>query len=75
METFAKIIGFVMIGITAVVFFGLVFSLPVMWLWNTCLIPAIPGLQPIGWLQAWGISILSGLLISEKKSTSSSPNS
>lgn len=37
---------------------GLAISLPVMYLWNTCLIPAAPGLQPIGWLQAWGISIL-----------------
>ena len=37
-------------------------SLPVMWLWNGCLVGAIAGVAEIGWLQAWGISILSDLL-------------
>lgn len=37
-------------------------SLPVMWLWNGCLVPAINGVNEIGWLQAWGLSILVGLL-------------
>ncbi len=46
----------------AIVFFGLLFSLPVMWLWNACLVPAIPGIKTIGWLQAWGIMILCGFL-------------
>lgn len=44
---------------------GLAISLPVMWLWNACLIPAAPGLQPIGWLQAWGISILCTILFKD----------
>ena len=41
---------------------SLFLSLPVMWLWNGCLVGAIAGVAEIGWLQAWGISILSTLL-------------
>ena len=41
---------------------GLILSLPVMWLWNGCLIGAVAGVSEIGWLQAWGISVLCGLL-------------
>lgn len=37
-------------------------SYPLMWLWNLCLVPAIPGLAEVGWLQMWGISILVGAL-------------
>lgn len=41
---------------------GLLFSLPVMLLWNGCLVGAIGGVNEITWLQAWGILILFGLL-------------
>lgn len=41
---------------------ALIFSQPVMWLWNGCLVPAVSGLNEIGWLQAWGILLLSNLL-------------
>lgn len=54
-----------------VIFFGLLFSLPVMWLWNACLIPATTGLHEIGWLQAWGILILCGLLFKHNTSSKS----
>lgn len=62
MNSFVKVIG--LLGATAgvIVFLGLLFSLPVMLLWNACLVPAIPGIQTIGWLQAWGIMILCGFL-------------
>ncbi len=63
-----KITEFLLLTIGVVVIsvlFGLLLSFPVMWLWNTCLIPAAPGLQPIGWLQAWGISILCTILFKD----------
>lgn len=41
---------------------GLLFSLPVMLLWNGCLVGAVSGVNEITWLQAWGILILFGLL-------------
>ena len=62
METLFKIVGLLIAAVAVIVFFGLLFSLPVMWLWNIALVPAIPGLVQIGWLQAWGILILCGLL-------------
>lgn len=45
-----------------VVAWGLIISLPVMLLWNWCLVPAVPLLDEIGWLQAWGIYLLFALL-------------
>ena len=45
-----------------IVAMGLLLSLPVMWLWNTCLVPAVDGVHEIGILQAWGITFLIGIL-------------
>ena len=63
MEDFFKLIGLLIAGVAIVVFVGLLFSLPVMWLWNAALVPAIPGIKTIGWVQAWGILMLCGFLI------------
>ena len=41
---------------------GALVGLPVMWLWNGCLVPAVTGVNEIGFLQAWGLFILCGLL-------------
>ena len=49
-------------GVALIAVIGLLFSLPVMLLWNIALVPAIPGLAEIGWLQAWGILILCNFL-------------
>lgn len=70
METVAKVIGIAVGGIAAIIVLGLILSLPVMWLWNACLVAAIPGIKEIGWLQAWGILILCGLLFKNKSSSS-----
>ena len=55
-----------LIGLIIVV--GLILSLPVMLLWNWCLVPAIPGINEIGWLQAWGILVLCNFLFKMKVS-------
>lgn len=46
------------------IFFFLAFitALPVMLLWNYFLVGAIDGVHEIGFLQAWGISVLSNLM-------------
>ena len=62
MEDFFKLIGLLIAGVAIVVFVGLLFSLPVMLLWNATLVPAIPGIKTIGWVQAWGILMLCGFL-------------
>jgi hypothetical protein len=35
---------------------------PVMMLWNGCLVPAVEGVNQIGWLQAWGLQFLVNML-------------
>ena len=52
---------------------GLSFLLawPVMLLWNGCLVDAVTVVKPIGWLQAWGITILSGFLFKTSVTTKS----
>lgn len=37
---------------------GLLLSLPIWLLWNSCLVPAVDGVHEIGWMQAWGLNIL-----------------
>lgn len=71
MKAFVSIIGLLSAAAGLIVFFGLLFSLPVMLLWNACLVPAIPGLAQIGWLQAWGILMLCGFLFKPAGSTKS----
>lgn len=58
MQILIALIGVVVL----VVFLGLLFSLPVMLLWNGCLVGAITGVSEISWLQAWGIMVLFGIL-------------
>ena len=48
--------------LTIVVVLGLILALPVMWLWNGCLVGAIVGVNEITWLQAWGLMILTSIL-------------
>ena len=65
----SRAIALIGIAIAMIVVIGLVLSLPVMWLWNYCLVPATTGLNEIGWLQAWGILVLCGLLFKTQAST------
>lgn len=68
MGTSAKLGFFVgMVGVA--VFFSLLLSLPIMWLWNGCLVPAVSGVNEIGWLQTWGVAILINLLFKTSVST------
>ena len=62
MEKFIAAIMLALGGIALLAVVCLLLSLPVMWLWNVALVPAIPGLAQIGWLQAWGILVLCNFL-------------
>lgn len=70
MNSIIDAVGAAIAVVLLVVVLSLVLALPVMWLWNGCLIPAVSGVHEITWLQAWGLSILCGILF--KSSTSSS---
>jgi hypothetical protein len=63
MEEFVKIAGTLLGIIVAAIIIGLVFSYFIMVLWNACLVPAVTGVNEIGFLQAWGLSALLTLLL------------
>jgi hypothetical protein len=56
------VIKFVSLLFIAVAF-SFILSYPLMELWNSCLVPAVTGLNEVSWTQMWGISILASLLI------------
>jgi hypothetical protein len=62
MEKFAVFVGTVMIAIAGLLLLSFLLSWPVYMLWNGCLVGAVAGVSEVTWLQAWGISILCGLL-------------
>jgi hypothetical protein len=62
MDTLLKISIVVIGGVGLVLAVSFLLSWPVYMLWNGCLIDAIDGVHEITWLQAWGISVLFGLL-------------
>ena len=41
-------------ALIAVALIAVFMALPTQWLWNTCLVPAIDGVNPIGFWQALG---------------------
>ena len=57
-----KVLGLATGVIAMFLVISFLFSYPLMLLWNGCLVPAIPALEEVGWLQMWGISILIGAL-------------
>ena len=62
MEDFLKAIGLVFVAVFIILFFSFIFAWFVMLLWNW-LIPAIFGLKVITFWQAFGLNLLSGLLL------------
>jgi hypothetical protein len=66
--------GKMVLGIVGVlgllVFLSFLLSWPVMMLWNGCLVDAVTGVKEVTWMQAWGLSLLCGILF--KSHTSSS---
>ena len=55
-------LGEIVVVIITLLFITFLLSWPVMELWNQCLVPAVEGIREIGWIQAWGISALCGVL-------------
>ena len=63
------VIGAAIFGIAGVIFLSFLLSWPVMWLWNNALVGAITGVNEVSWVQAWGISTLSGILFKANVTT------
>lgn len=55
--------------ILAIALYAIITAFPVMWLWNYCLVPAIPSFKVINFWQAWGIKLLFNILIHVTHST------
>lgn len=69
-----KLLALLSAAIVLVVIIAVISALiawPVQILWNSCLVGAVSGVHAIGFLEAWGISLLCGLLF---KSNGSTPN-
>lgn len=58
MEKIGTVLGAVAAGL-AIIF---VLTFPVQWLWNHCLVPAVNGINAIGFWQALGLMILANVL-------------
>jgi hypothetical protein len=59
----AKFLGAILGFLFVLGLYAVITALPIMLLWNYCLIPAIPGIKEITFLQAFGLKILFSLLI------------
>jgi len=62
MENLKKSIITLTAGVFAVFVLVAIMSLPTMWLWNSCLVPAVAGVNEISLFQAFGITFLSSIL-------------
>ena len=70
MEKVIVVVGGVVVAIVGLVFLSFLLSWPVMWLWNNALVGAITGMNEVSWVQAWGISVLCGILFKSTASVS-----
>jgi hypothetical protein len=62
MEDLTKLVGASVVVIVLVALAAVLFALPVMFLWNYCLVPAVDAVHPVSFWQAMGISVLFSLL-------------
>lgn len=55
-------IGAFVLAVLLILVLSFLISYPLMLLWNIALVPAVNVLNPVGWIQMWGIVILFGCL-------------
>lgn len=57
-----KTISTVLVVILGIVIVSVLLAFPTQWLWNTCLVPALDAVNPIGLWQALGLNVLTSIL-------------
>lgn len=62
MENVAKIMGAFFAAVVALALAAVILAWPVQLLWNGCLVPAVNGVNEIGFFQALGLIFLFGTL-------------
>jgi hypothetical protein len=70
MSNVYTLIGAVVLSFAGLLLLSFLLSYPVFLLWNGCFVGAIAGVNEITWLQAWGLSILFGMLFKPSGATS-----
>jgi len=58
MEKIGEFLGLVVVALSVI----FLLAFPVQWLWNHCLVPAVNGINAIGFWQALGLMILANVL-------------
>lgn len=72
MEKFIAALILVTGGIALLIFVSFLLSWPVYMLWNGCLVDAVEGVKEVTWMQAWGLSLLTGIMFKNSTPSSSS---
>jgi len=57
--------AFAFLLILGLVILALILAWPTQWLWNSCLVPAIDAVNPIGFLQAFGLNVLFSIMFNK----------
>ena len=68
MENLTKGLSLFLGGIALVFIAAILMALPTQYLWNTCLVPAVDGINLIGFWQALGINFLFSILFKQSVS-------
>lgn len=71
MDRISTIVAAGLLTIATVCLLSFLLSWFVYMLWNGCLVGAIDGVHEVTWLQAWGLSLLAGLLFKDGISSKS----
>lgn len=71
MNKLSETLGLFIAGIFLIALFAILMAFPTMWLWNTCLEPAIDGVNLIGFWQALGLNFLFSILVKSNVKSSS----
>ncbi len=65
MNKFTAPFAFAFLLILGFVILALILAWPTQWLWNTCLVPAIDAVNPIGFWQAFGLNVLFSIIFNK----------
>jgi hypothetical protein len=72
MEKVLAVVILVAGALAGLLLLSFLLSWPVYMLWNGCLVDAVNGVHEVTWMQAWGLSLLFGILFKNNTSTLSS---
>lgn len=69
MNNLSETFGLFIAGILLIAFMAALMAFPTMWLWNSCLEPAVDGVNSIGFWQALGLNFLFSILFKSNTKT------